>query len=479
MLNLPRQKIVRPNNLSKIVSLLKSANKSKTPIFPVSGGKNWGYELSQLKKKGIILDLSKLNKIIDYNEQLAYVTVEPGVTFEKLFNFLKKKKSRLMLTTTGASPKSSLIGATVERGIGRGFYPKRNEYVCGFEIVLPNGKVINTGMKPFGGELLSHVFKEGIGPDFSGLFLQSNLGIVTKMTIWLAPMPDFIRTFSCHIKNESNLPGLIDNLRVLKFKDLIKGNFFFANDYKILASKQQYPWKEMKNKTPLNDKTLNRLKSRWGIKGGFTIEGMIASTDKKDANYKTKTIKTSLKSMVFDLRFSNLFPTKALYFFKYDRHNLPGIPSEEALLSIYWRKKIKVPEDINPWRDKCGIMWIGLVSPLLGEVMTKTIKEIKRVFVKYAFEPNIGFNLATDRAAYIIVAILYDKEVKGEDKRASKCYKETITALKKYGILPYRLTTESMNLIEPDKEYISLLRSLKKLVDPNNILAPGRYDFTS
>src|SRR3989344_4109406 len=100
MPNLPRQKVVRPNNLSKIVSLLKSANKSKIHIFPVSGGKNWGYELSQLKKKGIILDLSKLNKIIDYNEQLAYVTVEPGVTFEKLFNFLKKKKSRLMLTTT-------------------------------------------------------------------------------------------------------------------------------------------------------------------------------------------------------------------------------------------------------------------------------------------------------------------------------------------------------------------------------------------
>ena len=411
MLTPSRQKIVKPRNLNEIIDLLKSANRSKIPVFPVSGGKNWGYELSR-QKKGLILDLSKLDKIIDYSEELAYVTVEPGVTFEKLFSFLKRKKSNLMVTTTGASPKSSLIGATVERGIGRGLYPKRNEYVCGFEVVLPNGRVINTGMKPFGGELLSHVFKEGIGPDFSGLFLQSNLGIVTKMTIWLAPMPDFIQTFSCSVKDQSNLTDLIDKLRVLKFKDLIKGNIFFANDYKILASKQQYPWREMGNKTPLNEKVLDKLKSRWGIKGEFTIEGMVTSTDKKEAVFKTQKIKEFLGGIVIDLRFSDLFPTKALYFFKYNRTNLPGIPSDEALSSIYWRKKIKVSKDINPWRDKCGIMWIGLASPLLGEVMTKAVKKIKAIFSKYSFEPNIGFNLATDRAAYVIVAIIYDKEVK-------------------------------------------------------------------
>ena len=470
-----RQRVVKPRNLGEIVALLKSANRSKTSVFPVSRGKNWGYELSR-QKKGIILDLSRLNKIVDYNEELAYVTVEPGVTFEQLFRFLKKKKSKLMITTSGASPQASLIGGTAERGIGRGFYPKRNEYSCDFEIVLPTGKVINTGMKPFGGQMLSRVFKEGIGPDLSGLFLQSNLGIITKMTIWLTPMPEFIQTFKCFVRDENHLAELIDNFRKLKFANIITSSVFFANDYKVLANKQQYPWQEMKNKTPLNEKVLNDLKLKWGIKGVFSAEGMIASSDKKESAYKTKKIEKILKNLVIDLGFSEPFPTKMLYLFNYP-DSLPGVPSEEALPSLYWRKKKAIPKKIDPWRDQCGIIWIGLVSPLVGKTMVKAATKVREIFAEHGFEPNIAFNLATERAAYVIVAIIYDKEIEGEDKKALLCYKETLSNLKKYGVMPYRLTSSDMPNMYPDVNYYFFTQSLKRLVDPNNILAPGRYDF--
>lgn len=471
-----RQKIIKPGNLHEIIILLKSANESKTPVFPVSAGKNWGYDLGGAKK-GIILDLSKLNRIIDYNEELAYVTVEPGVTFEQLFRFLKKKKSNLMMTTSGASPEASLIGGTVERGIGRGFYPKRNEYICGLEIVLPTGKIINTGFKSFGSKILNNVFKEAIGPDTSGLFLQSNLGIITKMTIWLTPMPKFIQTFHCFIRDENHLSELIDNFRKLKFTNIIKSSVFFANDYKILANKQQYPWKEMKNKTPLDEKILNQLKLKLGVKGFFSAEGMVASSDKEESVYKTNKIKEILKNLVADLKFSEPFPTKMIYLFNYS-NTLPGVPSEEALPSLYWRKKKTIPKKIDPWRDRCGLIWIGLVSPLLGKTMIKVGTKVKEIFAKYGFEPNIAFNLATERAAYINVMIIYDKEVQGEDQRALKCYKTTISAVKKYGIIPYRLTTKGMASVDPDVNYSSFIKSLKKLVDPNNILSPGRYDFS-
>jgi 4-cresol dehydrogenase (hydroxylating) len=110
--------------------------------------------------------------------------------------------------------------------------------------------------------------------------------------------------------------------------------------------------------------------------------------------------------------------------------------------------------------------------------MIKVVAKVKKIFADYGFEPNIAFNLATERAAYINIMIIYDKEVQSEDQRALKCYKTTTSALKKYGIMPYRLTTKGMSFIHPDVNYSELIKSLKKLVDPNNILMPGRYDFS-
>ena len=233
----------------------------------------------------------------------------------------------------------------------------------------------------------------------------------------------------------------------------------------------------MKNKTPLADKVLNQLKSKWGIKGVFSAEGMIASSDEEESVYKTNKIKEILKNLVVDLKFSEPFPTKAIYLFNYS-NTVPGVPSEEALPSLYWRKKKTIPKKIDPWRDRCGLIWIGSVSPLLGKTMIKVVAKVKKIFADYGFEPNIAFNLATERAAYINIMIIYDKEVQGEDQRALKCYKTTISALKKYGIMPYRLTTKGMSFIHPDVNYSELIKSLKKLVDPNNILMPGRYDFS-
>jgi 4-cresol dehydrogenase (hydroxylating) len=87
-----------------------------------------------------------MNRILDFHEELGYVTVEPGVTQGQLMEFLRQRKSRLWMDGTGSSPQCSLIGNTIERGFGHTPYGDHFGNVCGFEVVLANGEAIETGL---------------------------------------------------------------------------------------------------------------------------------------------------------------------------------------------------------------------------------------------------------------------------------------------------------------------------------------------
>ena len=134
--------IVRPGNREEVQQVLRIANEWRIPVYPVSGGCNWGYGSRVPSANGcVLMDLGRMNRILDFSEDLAYITVEPGVTQQQVFAFLQERQSGLWMDATGASPHSSLVGNTVERGFGHTPYGDHFSHVCGMEVVLPNGEV--------------------------------------------------------------------------------------------------------------------------------------------------------------------------------------------------------------------------------------------------------------------------------------------------------------------------------------------------
>src|SRR6266480_2979237 len=102
--------ILRPSNRTEVQECVRIANRYKIPIYPISRGKNWGYGSQVPVQDGcVILDLQRLNRIVEYNERLAYIAVEPGVTMRQLYEFLQEKKARLLMSMTGSTVESSLI----------------------------------------------------------------------------------------------------------------------------------------------------------------------------------------------------------------------------------------------------------------------------------------------------------------------------------------------------------------------------------
>ena len=486
--------ILRPSSCQEVQECLKIAHQFDIPLYPISCGKNWGYGSRVPVADGCaLLDLSRLNRIVDFNEELAYVTVEPGVTQRQLYEFLQQQNSQLWMDATGSTPDSSLVGNTLERGFGHTPYGDHFAHTCGLEVVLPTGEMIHTGMGRFPNAKAAPVYRWGVGAYLDGLFTQSNFGVITKMTIWLMPAPEYFQSFYFSIESDRDLAGLINALRPLRMNGTIKSAVHIGNNYKVLSSIRQYPWSEAEGVTPLPAKTLEYFaKSRdFGAWNGF---GGLYGT-KKQVTEASRLIKQALKGKVRKLQFLNdnkieLAEKFAKQYQQLTGTNLPemlklikpvyglmkGIPTGTQLKSAYWRKKSPPPAVIDLDRDGCGLMWCAPVAPLDGKCADELNTIIVDTVGKYGFEPLISLTLLTERCLSCIITIAYDRHVPGEDEKAMDCYHALLEQLTNSGYYPYRLGIHSMEMLtSAETSYQELLDKIKNAIDPKGILAPGRY----
>jgi 4-cresol dehydrogenase (hydroxylating) len=159
-------------------------------------------------------------------------------------------------------------------------------------------------------------------------------------------------------------------------------------------------------------------------------------------------------------------------------HNMmKGIPTDRIIASTYWRKRTPVPLDMNPDRDGCGLMWIAPVAPSHGKTAQHLANMAGEIVLRHGFEPAMTITLLTERSMDTVISISYDREIDGEDQRATSCFAELLDTLLRQGFYPYRLGINSMmSLPAPVDDYADFLKQIKTTLDPNHILAPGRYE---
>lgn len=132
--------IVRPQTTAEVSAVLRIATEREAPVYPISRGRNWGLGSRVPTGDGCaLLDLSEMRAITAFDESLAWMTVEPGVTFRQAHEFLAEHRSKLFVSVTGSSPEASLVGNAVERGDGAGPLGAGGSHVCAIEAVLATG----------------------------------------------------------------------------------------------------------------------------------------------------------------------------------------------------------------------------------------------------------------------------------------------------------------------------------------------------
>lgn len=488
--------ILRPANREEAAECLKIASRFGTPLYPISTGKNWGYGSSVPPVTGcVLLDLSRLNRIVDFDEDLGYVTVEPGVTQGQLFAFLQERRSRLWMDATGSSPDCSLIGNVMERGFGHTPYGDHFSHVCGFEVVLPTGEVIQTGSARFEHSAAAAVSRWGVGPSLDGLFSQSNLGVVTRMTIWLMPRPEAFEAFFFRSESPDGLAPLIDSLRRLRMEEVLRSSIHVANDYKVMGGIQQYPWAELSGRTPIAPTEMASYRKKLSF-GHWNASGALYGTLAQIAEAK-RLLHRELRGQSGRLKYLSPRKLETAKRFAGTFRVLTGwdlrrtislvepvlglmqgkpMTSSQALRSAYWRKRTPPPSDPNPDRDRCGLLWYAPLVPAKGEVVARLAADSSKIMLECGFEPMISLTMLTPRMVCSVISISYDREVPGEDEKAMACYRQLCDMCTRCGYFPYRLGIQSMVDLPQPEAYTALLGKLKKVLDPARILAPGRYD---
>lgn len=487
--------ILKPGDRAEVQACLRIANQFEIPLYPISSGKNWGYGSRVPVRDGcFLLDLSRLNRILDFNEELAYVTLEPGVTQRQLFEFLQREcGSRLWMDATGSSPECSVIGNTMERGFGHTPYGDHFAHVCGLEVVLPTGECLHTGFGRFAQAQSVPLYRWGLGPHLDGLFSQSNLGVVTQMSVWLMPAPECFQAFYFSASTAAQLMELVDGLRPLRLNGTLRSAIHLANGYKVLSSIRQYPWEEAANQTPLPESVLATFAKNWDF-GAWNGSGAIYGTRRQVAE-AARLVKQALRGKVKRLQFldrrkltlakrvakpyqwltgTNL--TQMLELVEPVFGLMQGIPTPTQLKSAYWRKRFAPPAQPDLDRDRCGLLWVAPVAPLDGTHALNIAALATTTILGGGFEPSISMTLLTERCLGCIITISYDREVEGEDERALSCYKALTDKLSQSGYYPYRLGIQGMDLLSKSQaQYQQFLNQIKETLDPKQILAPGRY----
>ena len=473
--------ILKPLSTKEVSAIVKIASKYKIPIYPVSGGKNWGLGSKVPQRDGVLIDLSLMKKITRWSESLGYLTVEPGVTFGQGVEFLQRKKSSLMLDTLGSTPDASIIGNTAERGHGMGLYADRLNFVCGLEVVLPNGEIIETGFENFENSKLGPLSKWGVGPYVDGLFTQSNMGIITRLTIWLRSKPQYFQSFIFNVDDESRLGEVMERWRQMGL-DGFQSSLRVFNDIRMISFAQRFPEGE---KTPLSDKTRAVMRSKMNIGKWIGLGGMYAPS-KQHAVADKEFIMSRIGDLVDNISFYDEETVSAQYAladerkknqldFLFNKSLLRGNTATTGINMPYWRKPNVIPvNDLH--EDGCGVLWYCPAIPFTAKDVLASIKICERACTKYGFEMNIGFLFISQRCLDITGGLCYDRTIPGEDEKAMRCHDEIMKAMIQKGYSPYRLGIQSMKLVKHKSLTTStFLKKLKKSLDVNNILAPGHY----
>jgi len=488
--------VLRPETQEQVADILPIAQHWKVPVYPVSTGNNWGYgSANPVEDDCVILDLSQLDRISDFDPEMGVVTVGPGVTQGALRDFLDRHDGDYLVPVTGAGPTCSIMGNALERGYGITPITDHFAAVTKIEAILPDGTFYRTPLSELGGAEIDGLFKWGLGPYLDGLFSQGNFGVVVNMTIALAPAPETVTAFFFSTKDDAKLEALVPNVRaVLRALSGSVVAINLLNSQRMLSMMAPFPEdKAIDGVLPAHE--IEALADSHGVPAWSGVGAIYAS--KEVAGAARRTLRRILGPVTDRLVFINRRRVKAA---RTIARMLPGklatrvqgmadtlsgaleimhgTPNDVALALAYWRSgTLPEPGQLkNPARDGCGLIWFAPLVPIRGNDVRRYTEMIERICPQYGVNPLITLTTVNDRCFDSTVPLLFDRSDADATARARDCYAALLNAGQREGFLPYRLNVDTMDTLNNDRSaFPGLASQLKAAVDPNFILAPGRY----
>jgi 4-cresol dehydrogenase (hydroxylating) flavoprotein subunit len=501
--------VVLPENADQVSRIVRLCNEYSIPLWAFSRGHNWGYgTVLALQTGALIVILEKMKQIHEVNEELCYAVIEPGVSQGQLNEYLKKKGSNLWIDCTDSSPDGSLIGNALDKGVGYTPYGDHFGHLCGMEVVLSDGQIMTTGGVSSDCPT-RYTYKWGVGPFVDGLFAQSNLGIVTKAGLLLMPKPEMFEMFVMEVSDAKHLAAVVDALRELSLLRIIHNCHGF-NEFLVLARTFGYPHHLLRGKPYLDDHDIEQWATEqglcpWTFVGGLYGSARQVKADKAELRLRLShfgrlsfigdRLQNFLKRMALGARgqgipsffyralksvcdlFVRKMSTEIVQSFLSLYPILKGEPGEDVLALAYFKNKERQPrENLDPVRDECGLIWFAPILPARGSEIQGFVNDVKGICLRNRLETAVLLIQSNPRTSIVLIPLFYDKKNADESGRAQTTYDELCDLLTTCKYEQYRCSTPQMErILNSNPSYKHLMKAIKKALDPNGIIAPGRY----
>jgi 4-cresol dehydrogenase (hydroxylating) len=489
--------ILRPKTTAEVQQIVQIANEFKIPLHPVSCGRNWGMGSRLPVKDGTaVVDLCRMNRIVEVNSKHHYAVIEPGVTQRQLYDYLEENNLPLMINVTGSTSDTSLIGNALDRGVG--YFTSRADALSNLEVVLGNGKTIKTGFGHYENAKTANIYKHGVGPSFDGLFAQSNYGIVTSACCDLMQKMPHMACIA-RISDESQLPRLIDALAKLKSDGIIQTVIHVGNKMRSKITITPLIYEQLLEHGMPADAKTRELADQMFTKQGFgpwsAMVGILGTPSQ--LRVARKEIKKALRGvaptvfltdpMVKIAKFISE-PVKFVPFVRSCRvmlgaieplYNLTkGIPTDAAVKSTYWPlHDFDALGEMDPDQArKSGLIFCLPILPIDGQTVADVMQETRETFKEYGFEAFITVNLMDTRAMECVISLGFNRCDAEQVKKAHECIQKMEKRYVDLGVPPYRLGINSMHQVLGEDSFWETAKALKGVLDPNNIIAPGHYN---
>ena len=450
--------VIQPASTEEVRAAVLLAAEIGVPLWTSSMGRNFGYGGSSPVVDGsVVLNLRRMNRILEIDAARGYVRIEPGVTFSALYDALRAQDVPLMMSVPDLGW-GSMIGNSLEHGYGYGVMGDHASALCGLEVVLGNGDVLRTGQGGMPGSPLWSCHQRGFGPSLDALFMQSNFGVVTQAGIWLMPRPEtfMIGTITCH--KDGDIVPLVDLLGRLLRQGVLQGVPMIVGT----------PDASMADVAPqMAPFTLANLKQvlrpgRWSVRLGLYGDATMTAARRKVLEREL----VQIPGAELDLR-------------TYPGNAGPDEVEPRDYISAGIPNRLLLERLQAVFGPGFGHMDFSPVIPLDGAWAQRVDRLVQETQQRYDLLVPTGF-LVRERSMVSACMAMFDATSAERVATARKAISELYETAATWGCAPYRAHVSLVDEVAgrfsaSDGAYGKACAAIKDALDPAGVLSPGNH----
>ena len=445
--------LVRPKDAIEVQKVIKVANEQLLPVVPVSSRVHFNGSTIP-KQGGIILELSKLNRVLEIDEPNRRVRIEAGVTWEQLTEALEKKGFRMIMPLLPHAQRS-VVTDYLEREVPTNTVYDYGEPTQSMEVVWPTGEIFRMGSASVDGypdSMSKGANPSGPGIDFYRLLqgAQGTMGVVTWSNFKIELIPRIDKILFAPVDDLSFAMEFLHRILPRRI-----GQECLLLNRVDLAAIVSEDW-------PGGFEKMCQALPAWTLI--LVLSGLWRRPEEKIA-YEEKALGEILRNEFQGFSLSE---------------NLPGFPGMGRKLLGLLRKPW--PADLTYWKNRYKGGCQNLFFIARPELAKKYIEKAEEIAARYGYPiSDIGIYVQPiehNRACHLEFHFFYDPANINEVEKIRSLCQEAAGVLLSEGAFFTRPYGELASMVyERATGYTMALKRVKKVFDPNHIMNPGNLCF--